>query len=476
MAAVEMQGDTWTVRYRQNGVRKRYTLPAGSSKRDAERQARKIQHAIDNGEPWEQRGRADKSLHDLVSEYKAHQREAGRSAATLRGYGILDRLVEYAAGRAKIAPIDSLTRRTVRAFLVQKIKPELDAKNMAKVAKYEASKARHANYEQELAEHEAGRRTRRPRRVKLPVPPRITAPGNTIDAYWRIIKAWWTWALDEYEDDDDVKLKAPPRKAALKLPTVIIPQVVAPSWSEIDSMIEELDPSTEKHGRNKDVSALWRTLLIQRYTGLRVSQASGLRWCDLARELLEDGTDHGPAVNIGPALAKTQQEAEQNRWIPVPRRLMRHLSEWRLADGMPDDSTNLIVGNAEHDPDSGRLVAGVPRDPAEAVGEAWARAGIDPKKWQGHPTHAIRKRVRTHLERQLLGGDVEIKDDKQGQGRLVDRAINHQMGHAREGVAAKNYIDPYVYLPALRRAMEMIPTPEEVAERVAELEKRRSNG
>lgn len=461
MAYVEWQGKKPTVRYRLNGVKKRHSLPTGSSKREAERIARKIQTAIDNHGSWEPGGRAAVSLDDLVAEYKAHQEDIGHSQSTLRGYKVLDRFLAFAAGRASIAGVDQLRWQTVREFLMTEVRPQLDAKNERKLAKYRRAEDRYASYRRELQEFESGRTAKGPRLVRPPVKPRITPPGNTLNAYWRVIRAWWQWCFDEHEDDS-LALRSPPRKAKLKLPQAVVPQVVAPSWGEIDAMIAQLEPAVRLRGRNKDTTALWRALVIQRYTGLRIGQATGLRWPNLVRSLLEDGVDHGPALNIGPALAKSLQEAESNRWIPVPTRLWRHFSEWRLADGEADAADRLIVGEPVRDPDSGHLVAGVGKDPAEAARDAWERAGVKPLKWQGHPTHAIRKRVRTHLERQLLGVEVEDADNH---GKLIDRALDHQLGHSRNGVAARNYIDPFVYLPALRAAMEAIPTPEAVRTR-----------
>ena len=119
----------------------------------------------------------------------------------------------------------------------------------------------------------------------------------------------------------------------------------------------------------------------------------------------------------------------------------------------------------------GHLVAGVGADPAESARAAWARAEVAREKWQGHPTHAIRKRVRTHLEGCLLGtgpGKLREASASNERIRLADRAIDHQMGHSRNGVGARNYIDPFVYLPALRSAMEAIPTPEALVRRSAD--------
>lgn len=402
--AIEQQGDNWSVRYRQNGVRKRYTLPAGSSERDAERMERKIKQMIDEQGSWEQGGRVATSLNELVSAYKRHQRDVMEvTDATMRSYKALDRFTTFAAGRAKVAAVDQLTRSEVQRFLLEEVKPRLLRMNEKKVERARA----------------AGRK------------PTLSPPGNTINGYAKVIKAWWRWVRDH---DDYGDLVGPVRMP--KLPASVLVQVRAPAWEHIDAMLLALEDGPER-GRNRKPVALIRSLWIQRYTGLRTGQASRLHWEDLADEVLEDGVNYGALMNINPALGKSREEKQGNRWIPVPPALLSLLWEWSLADGRPE--TGVIVG--PH----------MPRDGHDTASTAWLAAGVPPARWEGHPTHCIRKRVRSYLE----------------ESDLRERAILYQIGHAPSGTAARHYIDPFAYLPKLRPVMDAIPTPKQIAERVA---------
>jgi integrase len=402
--AIEQQGERWTVRYRQNGARKRYSLPAGSSRRDAERMERKIRQSLDEEGTWEQQGRAATSLNDLVDQFKAHQRDVLEvSEATLRGYRVLDRFVAFAAGRANVAGLEMLCRREVSRFLLEHVKPGL---------------LRKAAEKQQRAEREG-------------IEVRQTNPANTLNGYAKVIKAWWTWARDH---DEHGRVVGPVRMP--KLPSSVLVQVRAPAWEHIDAMLAALEAGPVR-GRSRAPTALLRSLWIQRYTGLRVGQASRLAWEDFARDVVEDGVRYGALINVNPALGKSREEKEGNRWIPVPPALMELLDAWNSADGAP--ATGLIVG-----PD-------MPRDPHDTASRAWQAADVPPERWQGHPTHAIRKRVRSYLEA----------------SDLRERAILYQIGHAPGGTAAKHYIDPVAYLRSLRPVIDAIPTPEQIAARVA---------
>ncbi len=365
MASVTKQGSKWTIRYRSNGAQRRHTLPGGSSKRDAERLAREIQHAIDTTGSWEPLGNSAITLDGLHKQYVAERAVEGARPATLRGYEVIGRFVAFARGRAKVATIDQLNRATVSGWLSTIV--------------------------------DGG------------------ATPTTVANYSRKIQAWWGWANDAHPAE-----VPPPHMPKVKAPRP--PIVRAPTWEQIDAMISGL--SGHVRGRKYEPVAVRRAMLLQRYTGLRVGQVGHLRWSDFEPDL----DDYGPAINISPALAKTAQEARANRWIPVHADLYRLLLEWRMEDGRPADGV-LICGE-------------VPRDIHDTVNGAWSRSGTPAERYQGHPTHALRKRLISHL--------VEMG--------IADSAIDHLVGHSPKGVRTRHYVDPLALFPALKAAVATIPT------------------
>lgn len=364
MANVTKQGDKWTIRYRCNGAQRRHTLPDGTSKRDADKLAREIQHTIDTTGSWEPLGDSVVTLDGLHKCYVAGRTNEGARPATLRGYEVIGRFVAFARGRAKIATIDRLNRATVSDW---------------------------------LGTIRAG-----------------GATPTTVANYSRKIRAWWGWANDAYPAQ-----VPPPHMPKIKAPRP--PVVRAPSWEQIDAMISGL--SGRVRGRKYEPVAVRRAMLLQRYTGLRVGQAGHLQWSDFEADL--DG--HGPAINISPALAKTAQEAEANRWIPVHADLHRMLLKWRMEDGRP--AAGLICGE-------------VPQDIHDTVNGAWRRSGTPAERYKGHPTHALRKRLISHMVEQGAS----------------DSAIDLLVGHSPKGVRTRHYVDPLALFPVLKAAVATIPS------------------
>jgi integrase len=364
VANVVMQGRKWTVRYRCNGAQRRHSLPLRSSRRDAERLAREIQHTIDTRGSWEPLGDSAITLGGLHKQYVAERTAAGARPATLRGYEVIGRFVDFARGRARVATIDRLARSTVTEWLA--------------------------------TIREGG------------------VTPTTIANYGRKIGAWWRWAYDTHPDDV-------PRPHMPKIRAPRPPVVRAPTWEQIDAMIAGLEGGLP--GRSYQPVAVRRAVLLQRYTGLRVGQASQLRWANIDADL--DG--HGPAINISPALAKTEQEAHANRWIPVHADLHRLLLEWRMADGRPEEG--LICGEA-------------PRDLHDTVNGAWSRTETPADRYKGHPTHCIRKRLISHMVEQGIS----------------DAAIDLLVGHSPKGVRTRHYVDPLALFPVLKAAVATVPS------------------
>lgn len=363
MASVTKQGSKWTIRYRANGAQRRHTLPAGSSRREAERLARAIQYSIDTTGAWEPLGQSAVNLDGLYELYLRERAADGARPATLRGYEVIRRFIDFARGRAKVATIDRLTRATVADW---------------------------------LGSIRGG-----------------GAGPTTVKNYAKKIRAWWGWAFDAYPADV-------PQPHMPKVQAPAPPVVRAPTWGQIDAMISGLSGAVK--GRKYEPVAVRRAMLIQRYTGLRVGQASAIRWSNFETDL--DGL--GPALNISPAIAKSAQEAQANRWIPAHADLFKMLLQWRMEDGRPSDG--LICGS-------------VPRDIHDTVNRAWSRSGTPIDRYKGHPTHAIRKRLISHM--------VEAG--------ISDSAIDHLVGHSPKGVRSRHYVDPLVLFPVLKQAVATVP-------------------
>jgi len=200
------------------------------------------------------------------------------------------------------------------------------------------------------------------------------------------------------------------------MPRVHLPppkQVLAPTWTEADSMLEQLTDRAR---------SVRRTATIARFTGLRCSQAAATTWADFS----VDWEGRGPALHV--RVTKTEQEAALNRWVPLAPALAHRLLQWKMLDGRPGDDA-LIIG------------APLPRDPGDTVGAAWSRAGVPEDRWRKRPFHSLRKRFLSHM--------VEAG--------VSDAAIDYLVGHVPKGVRARHYVDPRALWPAMKQAVATIP-------------------
>jgi integrase len=368
MASVARQGSNWTVRYRNKGDAnpRRYTLPAGSGKRAAEAKAREIQTIIDRDGHWAP-AQAPPATLDAAVEAYIDARTAGTAAkpaarpATLRMYDAVLRKILLPAARGRS---QTAPLRELNPVRVRSLLNE---------------------------RHRMGRSPR------------------TLVIYRSIIGSFWKWARAEY---------GPEHVPPVELPDVATPppsEVIAPGWEEIDRMIAALPARCE---------VLRRTLLLQRYTGLRISQAARLR----RRDLLPDFEGLGPALHVHKDLGKSRQEAAMNRRVPVHPELLALLQAWREADGRSSPDAPLVGGP-------------LPATSRDTLRNAWRRAGVIEEKWFGHPSHVLRKRFVTALE----------------VGRVRERVIDYLIGHARADVKGRSYIVGHELWPEMVEAVALIP-------------------
>ena len=233
---------------------------------------------------------------------------------------------------------------------------------------------------------------------------------TTVKTYASTVRAFWAWGHETFPAD----------VPAVDMPAVRAPRpkmVVAPSWAQLDAALALL---TDR------AAAVRRAMLLARWTGVRIGQASSLAWADLA----EDWEGLGPALNV--RYGKTEAEEELDRWIPVAAGLWEQLQRWRRADPPKDEP---FVGPF------------FPRDPHTTMNEAFARAGVPDRFWRGQSTHCARRRVNTHLA-----------------VRLADIPRRYFLGRSEPTVEGRHYIDPRELFPVMRAAVETIPAlPDDLA-------------
>ena len=134
----------------------------------------------------------------------------------------------------------------------------------------------------------------------------------------RHVEAFWQWCAtrDEYAAHTPAF-----RRTDLPSPDPKL-QPYALTWAQIDHIIQVERDRPDTYG----TKAHWRAriLTVQRYTGLRVSQAGRLLWSDLdiRRGLL----------TIRPELGKTKQEA-RGRVVPVSPHLLAEVAGWGVREG-----------------------------------------------------------------------------------------------------------------------------------------------
>ena len=236
---------------------------------------------------------------------------------------------------------------------------------------------------------------------------------STLSMYRAVVSTWWRWCHE----------KDPEHVPAPSLPTVSVPprpKVRVPTFAEMDALLAQLNPNR--------CAGLIRAILICRYQGLRIGQARGLTWADWTT----DYEKRGPALHIGGELAKTEEEAALDRWVPVHPALHRLLLSWRLVDGRPDPSEPIVGGKI-----------GRPGGESHTLAPAWRRAEVPEEKWKGHSSHVFRKRFISALVENQVAGEV----------------ISYLVGHVpkQADIQETHYVDPDARFPLAKIALKRIP-------------------
>ncbi|MCB9797852.1 MAG: tyrosine-type recombinase/integrase, partial [Alphaproteobacteria bacterium] len=212
----------------------------------------------------------------------------------------------------------------------------------------------------------------------------------------------WSWC---YERDDELNGGAwkdqIPRPRKPNLPRAGTHMTVrAPTWKEMDRLIGEL----EGWGR--------KLAILQRCAGLRRGAALALTWADVDLE-------HGWLA----LRAEITKGGYGGRSVPLAPVLTQELKRWG--------------------PDEGLILADAPTGRAlerrlRCFGQAWKRAGVDPRVWEKRPTHSLRKGFASGLRE--LGAQPDA----------VEVLLGHSLGNSRGA-----YID-HVALK-LREAVALVP-------------------
>lgn len=253
------------------------------------------------------------------------------------------------------------------------------------------------------------------------------------------VEAAWRWARTRPDlfpgVPEPVKVTSKLSGGGTVQPAAPVVRLAAPTLEDVDRMRAALRPGW----RYRELTT--RIALLLRYTGLRVSQAVGLRWADVVL----DGGEAGPylVIRAGGRGAKRGK----GRAVPLHPGLAAALAGWGPRDGLvfdpgPDAGPYWTDGEAVRD----------------ALTTAWEASGVDRAKWSvseseraagdrahGSPTHAIRAAVKVHL---LRSG---VSDT------LADYFVGHSKGATSGAYVPELHPESSPYWRALRGAVATIP-------------------
>ena len=240
----------------------------------------------------------------------------------------------------------------------------------------------------------------------------------------------WDWA---YDDPDRYPGVPVPRKitdkrkpGAVRQPIPVVALDYA-TWADMDKMIAALGTKAPWHRR---------LAILLRYTGLRASQALGLRWEDVAldRAVLR--------VRAGAPGAKRGM----GRALPMHPGLVEEMAGWGVRSGLvfraPKGRSSMPGGRA-----------------TLPFRKAWARAGVDPTKWDKAPEPEVPgARANARPTHAFHGG---FKAELEAAGVPAERAA-YLAGHRRGATVA-------AYIPEARP--ETVPLWKKLVEDMATIPK-----
>lgn len=231
---------------------------------------------------------------------------------------------------------------------------------------------------------------------------------QTANKIMRCLHTWWTWA---YEHDDELGAEdGIPRPRRIELFAVAPPVTVAPTWSEMDDLIGELE----------HVEWARRAAWIQRFTAMRIGAVMQLSW-----QAIDFEADQ---IRIAPEISKG---GYGGRVLPIAKALRAEMERWPV--GAPES----YVCAAS---DSTRATS----RPARIYRAAWERSGVRRAVWHRQPTHSVRKGVYSGLLGEGAHPDA------------VDALAGHSLGASRR---------PYLDAEIAFRLVELVERIPKVGER-----------
>lgn len=184
----------------------------------------------------------------------------------------------------------------------------------------------------------------------------------------RSVSAAWAWGHEYDEEQAWEGLVPRPRRPTL--PRAPRKLTIAPTFDEIDLMLEHVAPPWAA-----------RLAVLQRFLALRVRAAAALRWDDI---------DFGRGeVHVRAEITKGGYGA---RLLPLHPQLGYYLRKWRgkgpfvVADWRPQPVSYVF----------------------RVFNRAWQDSGVREAVWRGRPSHAFRKAMKTHLR--AKGADPDAVD------------------------------------------------------------------
>lgn len=345
MATYERRADGWSVRWRDpDGTSRRRQVPDAAARDEL---ARDIERAHAAGRRWEPVSRGDPTLQEVTAAYLREQRriwrpntyESADISLSLFESWTLDRI------RRKHVGLNALSRSLLGAWW----------------------------------DH-----LRDERGVRV-----VTANVRV-----RAVERWWAWCWDHEEYG-----AATPRPRPLQLPAHEVTLTRAPTWADMDAVIDSL-PS--EHYR--------RLAVLARCTGLRKSQLFGLR--------RDDADIEAGLLTVRPELGKSRQE-RSGRIVPLAPVLVAELRTWAPGSHLLEWPNQRREAHPQ------------------VLERAWTRSGVDPARWRQRTAHAFRKGFVTGL--------IEAGASRE--------AVEHLVGHAAglRGI----YTDPRAL--RLAEAVALVP-------------------
>ncbi len=196
------------------------------------------------------------------------------------------------------------------------------------------------------------------------------------------VQGFWAWAAD---DDAFVDKTPRPRRLA-ELRGLRSPRTPtrAPTWADMDAMIAALGVQPAGQRVQRDFAFHILSAVIQRCTGLRVSQVDRLIVGDVDVAL--------GVLTFRGELGKSHQE-RAGRLLPIAPPLLPVL---RRMTGHREPAELLVarIGNP----------AG--SNSRERMAEAWTLAKVPPAVWKQRPNHALRKGFSSELARSGISKEV----------------------------------------------------------------------